>query len=118
MIKVESQKVFLTKKEDIKYEKYRNFDTDKAAIALIVTDNQNTPMEAGIFNFNTSFDYTVEADEVIYVLKGCLVISHEEKEYKAYRGDYIFLKKGTRAYWRCEGETEYFYATYPIYDIE
>ncbi len=86
---LENQRVFLTNKEDIKFVKYRNFDVDTAAIALIVTDKQKTPMEAGIFKFNVGFDYTVEADEVIYVLKGCLVIIHEEKEYKAYKGDYI-----------------------------
>ena len=114
---LENQRVFLTKQEDIKFVKYRNFNIDTAAIALIVTDKQKTPMEAGIFKFNVSFDYTVEADEVIYVLKGCLVIVHKEKEYKAYKGDYIFLKKGTQANWGCEGETEYFYATYPIYDV-
>ena len=115
---MKNQKVFLTKKEDLRFEKYRNFDTGKAKIALIVTDKQSTPMEAGVFRFNTSFDYTLEADEVIFVLKGCFVITHEGKEYKAYEGNYIFLKKGTKANWGCNGEVEYFYVAYPIYDVE
>lgn len=113
-----NQEIFLMKKEDLKFEKYGNFDTKKASIALIVTDKQNTPMEAGVFRFNKSFDYTLEADEVIFVLKGCFVITHEGKEYKAYEGNYIFLKKGTKANWGCNGEVEYFYVAYPIYDVE
>lgn len=113
-----NQEVFLKKKKDIKFEKYSNFESDKASIALVVTDKQNTPMEAGIFKFNTSFDYILEADEVIFVLKGCLIITHKEKKHNVCEGDYIFLRKGAKANWSCNEEVEYFYATYPIYDIK
>ena len=107
--------VFVVKKNDLKFEKYQDFDSDKAEIALVVTAEDNTLMEAGIFRFDTSFDYTLEADEIILVTSGCLVITRNEKQFEAYPGDYMFLKKGTTVNWGCRGETTYFYATYPIY---
>ena len=106
--------IFVIKKDELKFEKYHNFDRDKAKIALIVTGKDNTLMEAGIFKFNTSFDYTLEADEIIQVMNGCLVITYDEKQFEAYPGDYMFLKKGAVVNWGCRGETTYFYATYPI----
>lgn len=115
---MENQKVFVVKKEDVRFKKYHDFDAEKAKVALIVTDKQNTPMEAGVFKFNVSFDYSIKADEVIFVLRGCLIITHQGKEYKACEGDYMFLRKGTEANWSCSGETQYFYAAYPVYDVK
>lgn len=110
------RRIFVTKQEDLAFERYRDFGRDKAEIALIVSHEDNTLMEAGVFTFDASFDYTLEADEVILVMSGCLVITHEGREHAARPGDYMFLKKGLAVNWGCRGKTTYFYATYPIGD--
>lgn len=108
------RELFVVKKEDIQFESYHDYDKKEAEIALIVSNKDKTLMEAGIFVFDTSFDYTLEADEVILVTEGCLVITYQEKRYQAYPGDYMFLKKGLHVNWDCCGKTTCFYATYPI----
>lgn len=111
---MDDKNLFVVKKENIQFENYGDFDREKAEIALIVSNKDNTLMEAGIFVFDTSFDYTLEADEIILVTEGCLVITYHEKQYEAGPGDYMFLKKGLSVNWGCRGKTAYFYATYPI----
>lgn len=110
----DDRNVFVVKKEDVKFGPYHDFPRDKAEIALIVTSRDKTLMEAGIFKFNMAFDYVLEADEVIMVISGCLVISCHGKKFEAGPGDYMFLKKDTAVNWGCRGETAYFYATYPV----
>ena len=110
------REIFVVKKEDVRFESYRDFSRDEAEIALVVSNKDGTLMESGVFTFDTSFDYTLEADEIILVTSGCLVISCAGKEYAAGPGDYMFLKKGLEAHWGCRGKTTYFYATYPVGD--
>lgn len=109
--------IFVVKKDKLNFESYHNFERNKAEIAIITSNTNNTLLESGVFTFDTSFEYTLEADEIILVLSGCLVITFQGEEYKAYPGDYMFLKKDISVTWGCYGKTSYFYATSPIGSI-
>jgi len=62
---------------------------------------------------DTTFDWTLNYDEVDYVIEGCLKIIINEKTVEAKAGEVILIPKGSKIQFSVEGHARFIYVTYP-----
>ena len=69
---------------------------------------------AGIMEMEgTTFDWTLNYDEIDYVIEGSLTVLSPESTVTAGPGELIFIPKGSRIQFSVPGKARFLYVTYP-----
>ncbi len=80
----------------------------------VVTDRDGSPMGAGIMSFdNGSFPWTLNYDEIDFVIEGELEIRADGQSYFGRPGDIIFIPRGTSILFCTSTHCRFMYVTYP-----
>jgi ethanolamine utilization protein EutQ len=98
--------------------KCESFDTGKPGDRVYLKDilnlEENSNLACGFMEMETSeFDWTLNYDEVDYVIEGTLVIKTEGREITGNAGDVIMIPKGSSISFSAPGYVKFFYVTYP-----
>ncbi len=94
------------------------FDTGKAGDKVFLKDmltlEENRNLACGLMEMESSeFDWTLNYDEVDYVIEGTLVIKTGGEEIPGNAGDVIMIPKGSSISFSAPGYVKFFYVTYP-----
>ncbi len=82
--------------------------------ADVVTDRDGSPMGAGLMSFEQgSFPWTLNYDEVEYVIEGELEIRVGDESYFGRAGDILFIPRGTHILFCTPTRCRFLYVTYP-----
>jgi ethanolamine utilization protein EutQ len=98
--------------------KCESFDTgkpgDKVYLKDMLTLEENRNLACGFMEMEASeFDWTLNYDEVDYIIEGTLVIKTGGSEITGNAGDVIMIPKGSSISFSAPGYTKFFYVTYP-----
>jgi len=94
------------------------FDTGKAGDKVYLKDmltlDENKNLACGLMEMERSeFDWTLNYDEVDYIIEGTLVIKTGGEEISGNTGDVIMIPKGSSISFSTPGYVKFFYVTYP-----
>lgn len=94
------------------------FDTgkpgDRVYLKDVLTPEENRNLACGFMEMNGSeFDWTLNYDEVDYVIEGTLVIKTADGSVTGNAGDVIMIPKGSSISFSAPGYVKFFYVTYP-----
>lgn len=94
------------------------FDTGKAGDKVYLKDmltlEENKNLACGLMEMESSeFDWTLNYDEVDYIIEGTLVIKTGGEEISGNAGDVIMIPKGSSISFSAPGYVKFFYVTYP-----
>lgn len=62
---------------------------------------------------DTTFDWTLEYDEVDYIIEGTLSVLIDGRRISAGPGEVLFIPKSSRIQFSVEGDARFLYVTYP-----
>lgn len=98
--------------------KCESFDTgkpgDRVYLKDMLTLEENSNLTCGFMEMEKSeFDWTLNYDEVDYIIEGTLVIKTEGSEITGNAGDVIMIPKGSSISFSAPGYVKFFYVTYP-----
>ncbi len=98
--------------------KCENFDTgkpgDRVYLKDILTLDENHNLACGFMEMDKSeFDWTLNYDEVDYVIDGTLEIKTGGEKITGNAGDVIMIPKGSSISFSTPGYVKFFYVTYP-----
>ena len=81
----------------------------------LVTGADRSPMTAGIMSWGRedSFPWTLDYDEIDYVLEGVLQIRIDGRVLEGRPGDVLYIPKGSKLVFATPSRTRVFYVTYP-----
>ncbi len=81
----------------------------------VVTGKDRSPMSAGFMSWShaDSFPWTLDYDEVDYVLEGVLQIGIDGRVLEGRPGDVLFIPKGSKVVFGTPSRTRIFFVTYP-----
>ena len=80
----------------------------------IVGEAEGSPMGAGLMSFEEgSFPWTLNYDEIDYVIEGELEIRVEDESYVGHPGDVIFIPRGTSILFCTPTRCRFLYVTFP-----
>lgn len=94
------------------------FDTGKPGTKVFLKDvmtlEESKRLMAGIMEMDTtSFEWTLDYDEVDYIIEGVLDIEIQGKRVRGEAGDILFIPKGSSISFVSPGKTRFLYVTYP-----
>lgn len=94
------------------------FDTGKPGTKVFLTDimtlEESPRIMAGIMEMDeSSFPWTLEYDEVDYIIEGVLEIRINDAVIRGEAGDIIFIPKGSSISFVSPGKSRFLYVTYP-----
>lgn len=94
------------------------FDTGKPGTKVFLTDimtlEESPRLMAGIMEMDeSSFPWTLEYDEVDYIIEGVLEIKIGDEVVRGEKGDILFIPKGTSITFNSPGKSRFMYVTYP-----
>ena len=100
------------------YIKPEPFDTgkpgDKVFLKDLVTLEESPRLGFGVMEMDhSSFDWTLNYDEVDYVIDGRLEIIKDGRTIAADKGEIVFIPKGSSITFSAPGFVRFFYAVYP-----
>ncbi len=79
-----------------------------------INSSHGCSMTAGLMELREcTFDWTLNYEEVDYVLEGTLDIIAGDKTFRGVKGDAIFIPKGTSIKFSTPDRVLFFYVTYP-----
>jgi ethanolamine utilization protein EutQ len=98
--------------------KCESFDTgkpgDRVYLKDVLTLEENRNLACGFMEMEESeFEWTLNYDEVDYVIEGTLVIKTGDSEIRGNAGDVIMIPKGSSISFSAPGYVKFFYVTYP-----
>ncbi len=81
----------------------------------VITGKDDSPMTAGFMAWSKadSFPWTLDYDEVDYVLEGVLQITINGRTHEGRPGDVIYIPRGSKVLFGTPTSTRVFYVTYP-----
>lgn len=81
----------------------------------VVTGKDRSPMTAGFMSWSQadSFPWSLDYDEVDYVLEGVLQVGIEGRVLEGKPGDVLYLPKGSKVVFGTPSRVRIFYVTYP-----
>lgn len=84
-------------------------------LADVITGKDKSPMTAGFMEWAKadSFPWTLDYDEVDYVIEGVLHITVDGRVNEARPGDVVYLPKGSKLVFGTPNRVKVFYVTYP-----
>ena len=87
----------------------------EAEVRTVVGPERSRTLGAGLGRFrNTSFEWSLDYDEVLYVLEGDVQVAHETGIELAGPGDVVLVPRGSSVTYRFHGHCTVFFATYPV----
>ncbi|MFH5835171.1 cupin domain-containing protein [Proteiniclasticum sp. C24MP] len=94
------------------------FDTGKPGTKVFLSDimtlEESPRLMAGIMEMDeSSFPWTLEYDEVDYIIDGVLEIKINDSVVRGVAGDIIFIPKGSSISFVSPGKSRFLYVTYP-----
>lgn len=94
------------------------FDTGKPGTKVFLSDimtlEESPRLMAGIMEMDaSSFPWTLEYDEVDYIIDGVLEIKINDSVVRGEAGDIIFIPKGSSISFVSPGKSRFLYVTYP-----
>ena len=89
--------------------------TGETAIAREINPALSRTIGAGIeYLENTTIDWTVTYDEVLFIHEGRLTIESGGERHECGPGDIVWLPEGTALKYIADERVGYFYALYPV----
>lgn len=86
-----------------------------AEVRVMVGPDRSRTIGAGLVRFrDISFEWSLDYDEVLYILAGQVTVEHDGRTVRGSVGDVILLHSGSSVTYRFEGACEAFFATYPV----
>ncbi len=80
----------------------------------VITDRDGSPMGAGLMTFEQgAFPWTLNYDEIDFVIEGELVIRVGEESYSGHAGDILYIPKGTSIQFCTPTRCRFLYVTFP-----
>jgi ethanolamine utilization protein EutQ len=81
----------------------------------VVTGKDRSPMTAGFMSWARidSFPWTLDYDEIDYVLEGVLQLTIDGRVLEGRPGDVVYIPKGSKVVFGTPSRTKIFYVTYP-----
>ncbi len=80
----------------------------------VIGDRESSPMGAGLMSFEQgSFPWTLNYDEIDYVIEGELEIRVGDESYVGGAGDLLFIPRGTSILFCTPTRCRFLYVTYP-----
>lgn len=94
------------------------FNTGKAGDKVWLTDiyalNESPRLGAGIMEMDhTTFDWTLNYDEIDYIIEGTLEIIVDGRATVGYAGDVILIPKGSKIQFSTPNTCRFLYVVYP-----
>jgi ethanolamine utilization protein EutQ len=94
------------------------FDTGKPGTKVFLSDvmtlEESPRLMAGIMEMEeSSFPWTLQYDEVDYIIEGVLEIKVGDTTVRGEQGDILFIPKGSSISFVAPGKTRFLYVTYP-----
>ena len=87
----------------------------EAEVRTVIGAGLSDTLGAGLARFrDTSFEWNLDYDEVLYVLDGEVEIEHHGGTARGARGDVLLVPRGSRVTYHFRGECIVFFATYPV----
>ncbi|HHV78543.1 MAG TPA: DUF861 domain-containing protein [Firmicutes bacterium] len=85
-----------------------------ARLADYINSRHGCSMAAGLMELrNCTFDWTLNYEEVDFVVEGTLDIIVGDKTYRGHKGDVVYIPKGTSIKFSTPDRALFFYVTYP-----
>ncbi len=89
--------------------------TGTSSIARVINGEISRHMGGGIeYLENTTIDWTVTYDEVLFIHEGTLTIELDGVRHECTPGDIVWLPNGTHLKYIAKERAGYFYALYPF----
>lgn len=87
----------------------------QVGLADVVTGKDRSPMTAGFMEWAKadSFAWTLDYDEIDYVLEGVLQIGVDGRVLDGKPGDVVFIPRGSKIFFGTPSRVKLFYVTYP-----
>jgi ethanolamine utilization protein EutQ len=84
-------------------------------LADVVTAKDRSPMTAGFMRWSRedSFPWTLDYDEIDYVIEGVLHVQTKSGTVEARAGDVVYIPKGSAIVFGTPSRVHVFYVTYP-----
>lgn len=77
-------------------------------------ETTNSELGGGMeFAEDTSFDWTLTYDEIVFVVEGTLRLTTDDETVEAKAGDIVWIPEGTQLRYEFIGPTRVFYAVHP-----
>lgn len=87
---------------------------DRVFLRDLLTLDENRNLACGFMEMEESeFEWTLNYDEVDYIIEGTLVIKTGDSEIRGNAGDVIMIPKGSSISFSAPGYVKFFYVTYP-----
>ncbi|MBT9174937.1 MAG: Ethanolamine utilization protein EutQ [candidate division WS2 bacterium] len=81
----------------------------------LITDKHCPTIGAGLMEMeNCSFPWTLNYDEIDYVIEGTLEIVYQDKTITGRAGDIIYIPKGSSIQFKTPDKVRFFYVVYPV----
>ena len=88
--------------------------SDRVYTHDVLSVEQSPRLGAGIMEMdNTTFPWTLEYDEIDYILEGTLTIIDDGVSHSAGVGEIIFIPKGSKIQFSVPNHARFLYVTYP-----
>lgn len=89
-------------------------ENDKVYTRDLFTLSESPNIGCGIMEMtDTTFDWTLNYDEIDYVVEGCLSIIKDGTKTTAKKGEIILIPKGSSIKFSVDGFARFLYFTYP-----
>ncbi|NPV71357.1 MAG: ethanolamine utilization protein EutQ [Firmicutes bacterium] len=106
--------VFLIKGVEMSLKQFDLVPGVNARLVDFVNSSHGCSMAIGLMELREcTFDWTLNYEEVDYVLDGTLDIIVGDRTYRAFSGDAIFIPKGTSIKFSTPDRALFLYTTYP-----
>lgn len=87
---------------------------NKVRLLDLITDKDCSTIGAGLMEMdNCSFPWTLNYDEIDYVIEGTLEIVYRDKTITGKAGDIIYIPKGSPIQFKTPDKVRFFYVVYP-----
>ena len=88
---------------------------DKTFALDVLTLEESPRLGAGVMELRegTEFPWTLNYDEVEYIIDGTMVLKSEAGDVTAHAGDMTFIPKGTSIHFSTPDHVRFIYVTYP-----
>ncbi|MBS1149644.1 MAG: Ethanolamine utilization EutQ family protein [Myxococcaceae bacterium] len=113
---VDPSGVVVVRGQSVRLGRFAGAGPDKqVGLTDVVTGKDRSPMTAGFMSWSKadSFPWTLDYDELDYVLEGVLQIGIAGRVVEGRPGDVLYLPRGSKVVFGTPSRTKIFYVTYP-----
>lgn len=90
------------------------FESERVYLTDVLTTKESPRLGCGIMELDsTTLDWTLNYDEIDYIIEGTLQIIIDGKTISASQGEIIYIPKDSSITFKAEGKTRFMYVVYP-----